>query len=116
MKIQGATENVPTAKPVPEMMNRTAPDSRKGGETPRPEEPAPGIPAVPDRLVQEIHRYIRETSTAVNYSFDRELEMVITKVLKDETGEVLRQYPPEAMLDLMKRLRELRGILFDERR
>ncbi len=39
----------------------------------------------------------------------------VIKVVEKETGDLIRQIPPEEMLDLAVRMNELVGILFDER-
>ncbi len=49
------------------------------------------------------------------FILDRELNMIIIKIKDRETGEIIRQIPPEVAVKIAKNLQELMGILFDER-
>ncbi|MCD6551808.1 flagellar protein FlaG [Thermotoga sp.] len=49
------------------------------------------------------------------FKYDDELNMVIVKIKDSETGELIRQIPPEVMVKLAKSINELLGILLDER-
>ena len=50
----------------------------------------------------------------IQFSFDKEINRVIVKVTSEESGEVIRQIPPEDYLQFVSRFRELLGVLFDE--
>lgn len=92
------------------------------GRGPRLSEPDPP-PAVPqatpppdhskelERLAAEIGRFLQDHRSVVSITMDSELQQIVTKVLTEDSGEVIRQYPPEAIIAVMKRMRELRGIL-----
>lgn len=41
--------------------------------------------------------------------------MVVIKIKDPETGEVIRQIPPELAIKLAKNIQELLGVLMDER-
>ncbi|MDI6617556.1 MAG: flagellar protein FlaG [Clostridiales bacterium] len=41
---------------------------------------------------------------------------VVVKVLNNETGEVIREIPPEKIIDMIDKFCEMAGILVDERR
>ncbi|WP_041081082.1 flagellar protein FlaG [Thermotoga profunda] len=49
------------------------------------------------------------------FTIDRELNMIIIKIKNIDTGEIIRQIPPEVAVKIAKNLQELIGILFDER-
>jgi len=49
------------------------------------------------------------------FRYDGELNMVIVKIKDTETGEIIRQIPPEVMVKIAKSINELLGILVDER-
>lgn len=48
------------------------------------------------------------------FSFDKEIDRVIIKIKDKETGEIIRQIPPEVAVKIAKKVDELIGILFDE--
>jgi len=48
------------------------------------------------------------------FTFDKEIDRVIIKIKDKETGEIIRQIPPEVAVKIAKKVDELIGILFDE--
>ncbi len=51
---------------------------------------------------------------SLSFRFDEELNRVVVKVIDPETGESLREIPPEAVLETLRRLRSAPGSLVDE--
>lgn len=49
------------------------------------------------------------------FRIDKDTNMVVIKIKDPETGEVIRQIPPELALKLAKKIQELLGVLMDER-
>jgi flagellar protein FlaG len=45
---------------------------------------------------------------------DPDLDRVVVKIIKGETNEVIRQIPPQELLDLAKRLTPPKGVLLTE--
>lgn len=80
-----------------------------------PKEEASPVPDGLEKIAEEIQRYIREHRSVVDFSVDADLQMIVTRVLEKETGDVVRQYPPEAILEVMKQLRSQRGVLVDRK-
>ncbi len=68
-----------------------------------------------ERIAEEIRKYIRDNRTSVDISVDADLQQVIIRVLSQDTGEVIRQYPDDAALDVMKHLKEIRGLLLHKK-
>jgi flagellar protein FlaG len=52
--------------------------------------------------------------TGTRLRVDKESEQVVAQIL-DENNEVIRQIPPEEMLDIAARFNELQGKLFDKK-
>jgi flagellar protein FlaG len=77
------------------------------------------IPISDEQLIKAIERAIKSIqgpSTALDFSVHKETKQIMVKVLDKETGEVIREVPPEKNLDLLAKLWEMAGILVDERR
>jgi len=78
---------------------------------------ASGIdPAALEAAVQELERQapaLEQRGLEISYS--EEADRFIAKILDKESGEVVRQFPPEELLELHGRLDEVRGVLFDDR-
>ncbi|MGQ9855448.1 MAG: flagellar protein FlaG [Fervidobacterium sp.] len=49
------------------------------------------------------------------FKIDRDTNMVVIKIKDPETGEIIRQIPPELAVKLAKNIQELLGVLMDER-
>jgi flagellar protein FlaG len=83
----------------------------------------PVDPATRDHEVQKVVEKANETletfgTTSLRFSYDHERQLVVVQVVRAADGpgqreEVIRQIPPEDLLDLVERLDELQGVLFD---
>jgi uncharacterized FlaG/YvyC family protein len=51
---------------------------------------------------------------ALSFRFEKELNRVVVKVIDPETGELLREIPPESVIEALKQLRKAPGTLVDE--
>ncbi len=70
--------------------------------------------ATVDDAVKSANR--RMDHTRCEYSYHKELNRVSIKVINDDTGEVIREIPPEKSLDMLQKMWEMAGILVDEKR
>lgn len=79
-----------------------------------------------DRMDNSVQEKVREAIQALNESallVGRDLEFVIhedtgrtmVRVIDRETKELIREIPPEKILDLIARINEMIGLLLDER-
>ncbi len=50
------------------------------------------------------------------YSIHEETKEIMIKVIDSQTDEVIREIPPEKILDMVAKMWEMAGILVDERR
>lgn len=50
----------------------------------------------------------------LHFTIHRPTGEVIARIVNRETGEVIREIPPEKFLDMIAKLQELAGILVDE--
>ena len=104
-----------------EPASRSAPvrpsDASSGGEKkPLPTAPvasggARDVPAV----VRGINGFVSQVSaTQVTFDVDAETGRHVVRVLNKETGDVIRQLPPEALLNLVAKMKKLTGLIFNE--
>lgn len=56
--------------------------------------------------VKEINDHLQLVRRSLEFSVDRDTQRVVVKVIDAETGEVVRQIPPDAVLELARFLRE----------
>lgn len=85
---------------------------RTTGERVKPEEtsratPPPDEPAKPEPAAGY-------KPYSLSFRFEKELNRVVVKVIDPETGEALREIPPESVIEVLKQLRKAPGSVVDE--
>ena len=93
-----ATQPIATAKPRPPENEKKRAEHHKAVEPDEPKQP----PASSFRPY------------SLSFRFEKELNRVVVKVIDPETGEVVREVPPESVIESMKQLRKSGGRLVDE--
>ncbi|MBN1866584.1 flagellar protein FlaG [Candidatus Sumerlaeota bacterium] len=89
----------------PEAGKYVAPDPPSGqSEAPSPEE------ALSERI-REINLKVQQRATQVEFTIDRDTDNVVVRVLNKETGEVIREIPPEEIINLRQALEDIRGLM-----
>ena len=63
-------------------------------------------------LVASVNEYVQVFSTKVTFGYDYENERQVILVKDSETGEIIRQIPPKEMINLLKQLEEISGIIY----
>lgn len=67
--------------------------------------------------IQKANRAMEDFAhTALRYSVHDKTNTIVVKVINKDTNEVIKEIPPEKMLDMVANLMELSGIIVDERR
>lgn len=66
--------------------------------------------------IKEINGKIKPTRTECQFSYHEETKRIAIKVLDQDTGDVIREIPPEKTLDMIAKVWEMAGILVDEKR
>ncbi len=93
-----ATQPIATAKPRPPENERKRGEQEKSVAADEPKRAS----------VQSFRPY------SLSFRFEKELNRVVVKVIDPETGEVVREVPPESVIETMKQLRATAGRLVDE--
>ena len=93
------------------------------------QQPSPASPASPDAatnlvrgqriqvLEEAVEKLIRRSlpsNSKLQIEHDKETGTYIYRSIDPETGEVLRQWPSEEMLNLRESLAEIEGVIFDK--
>jgi flagellar protein FlaG len=66
------------------------------------------------KLIEEVKRKFDMLSKYLKIDIDRELEMPVVKIMERDTNRVIRQIPPDYLLELMKRIDQLLGLLVEK--
>lgn len=71
-----------------------------------------------EQLIKAIDRAMKALegpNTEFEVSVHKQTNSIMVKVLNRDTGELIREIPPEKTLDLVAKMMEFAGILIDER-
>ncbi len=84
------------------------------------EKPQEGPKEVPTKAevesaVDSINNAIEHINRALRFSVHEDTQRIIVRVVNQNTEEVIKELPPEAVLDTVARIREMIGLLVDER-
>jgi flagellar protein FlaG len=88
-------------------------------ELKRAEQHGEAVPISDEQLVKAIQKAIKAAegiTTSLEFSVHKATHQISVKVLDKETGEVIREIPPEKNLDFLAALWRKAGILIDEKR
>ncbi|WNR44697.1 flagellar protein FlaG [Paenibacillus roseipurpureus] len=72
-----------------------------------------------EQLVKAIENAIKAMqgrTTSLEFSVHQKTKLISVKVVDTNTGETIREIPPEKSLDFVAKLWEMAGIIIDERR
>jgi flagellar protein FlaG len=65
------------------------------------------------RLIEEVRKKFDMLSKYLKIDIDQELEIPVVKIMERDTNRVIRQIPPDYLLELMKRIDQLLGLLVE---
>ncbi|MFD0696255.1 flagellar protein FlaG [Paenibacillus sp. GCM10027628] len=68
------------------------------------------------KAIEKANKALDGRYTSFEFSVHEKTKQISIKVLDKDTGEVIREIPPEKTLDMVARLWEMAGILVDEKR
>jgi len=64
--------------------------------------------------VKDINEIVDKVKEGLSFQIHEDTEKMMVKVVDLKTDEVIKELPPEEMLDLQARIHEMVGILIDE--
>lgn len=70
--------------------------------------------ATVDRAATKVNEVLSHANPQLRIRVDSQTEQVVVKVVEQESGEVIRQIPPEELLELEKYLSSPKGVLVEE--
>jgi len=66
--------------------------------------------------IERANRAIEGARTEFKFSIHEKTHEISVKVLDKDSGEVIREIPPEKVLDMVAKMWEMAGIIVDEKR
>ena len=68
-----------------------------------------------DQYMKKVLKIPSVLNRELSYSVNKELNQVVVKVIDSETDKVIRVIPSETLLKLHARMKEVIGLIFDEK-
>jgi len=68
-----------------------------------------------DRFIQEANTRLMPTNRRFNYDFHEATSRIIVRIVDSETDEVIREIPPDKILNIAEKMLDLVGVIFDEK-
>jgi flagellar protein FlaG len=67
------------------------------------------------RMIEKANKALQLRSTAFEFAVHKQTKQIMVKVFDKDSGEVIREIPPQKVLDMVAKMWELAGLLIDER-
>lgn len=66
--------------------------------------------------IERANKALMGVDTRFEFSIHEQTKEIMVKIINNETNEVVKEIPPEKILDLVAKMWEMAGIIVDERR
>lgn len=66
-------------------------------------------------VINKINENVSKLNKDVKFAYNETLKSLIVKVIDTKTGKVIREIPPQEVINLQKKLSEVVGIIFDSK-
>ena len=66
-----------------------------------------------ESIRETLNEGLEQINVGLQFTENQDVEEMVVKVVNKDTGDVIRQIPPEAMLKMAKKMEELSGVLVD---
>ena len=67
------------------------------------------------KAVDKLNKLLKEENTYAEYSVHEKFGDIMIKIVDENTKEVIMEYPPKKILDLIAKMCELAGIAIDKK-
>ena len=68
------------------------------------------------KLIEEANGKIQDEHNEFQFSVHEQTKQILIKVVDRETKEIIKEFPPEKILDMIAKMCEVAGIFVDEKR
>jgi flagellar protein FlaG len=67
------------------------------------------------KIVEELNKALNPLNTTLKFKFNDKVDELTVSVIDTKSDKVIREYPPKEALELMEKMREIVGLLFDKK-
>lgn len=103
---------------VPQTAQRPAEESSPGPAAPAPERLQVDAAKEAERVgkaTELLNAFMERSSIAVHFSIDPDSDKLVVKVVRAQSGELIRQIPSEVVLKLSNALDTLNGLIIQDK-
>lgn len=69
-----------------------------------------------DKSINKLNKFLEDEKTHAEYSYhDKFKNILMIKIVDDETDKVIMEVPPKKILDMVAKMCELAGVLIDKK-
>lgn len=68
------------------------------------------------KAIEKANKALAGVEKSFQYSVHEKTGDIVVKVVNQDTKEVIREIPPEKLIDLIVKLQEISGVIIDEKR
>ncbi len=80
-----------------------------------PQQAPPVESALLRKSVSDVNEYVQNVQRNLEFSIDKDSGDTVIRVVDAQTGEVIRQLPPERVLQMAKNLDQMRSMIVSEK-
>ncbi len=73
------------------------------------------IKAELQHIVKELNEAMNPLNTDLEFKYNNKVEELTVMVIDKKTDKIIREFPPKEALQLMEKMKELVGMLFDKK-
>ncbi len=66
-------------------------------------------------IVKTVNNTIHSLNQEVKFSYNESIKSLVVNVVESKTGKLIRQIPPEDVINLQKKMSEVMGLIFDNK-
>ncbi|MFL0246791.1 flagellar protein FlaG [Candidatus Clostridium stratigraminis] len=68
-----------------------------------------------EKAIDKINMFLEDNKSHAEYEIHDKFKDVMIKIVDDKTGDVIQELPPKKILDMVAKMCELVGVLFDKK-
>lgn len=67
------------------------------------------------KAVDKLNKFLEDNKTHAEYEIHDKFKDIMIKIVDDKSGEVIQELPPKKVLDMVAKMCEIVGVLFDKK-
>lgn len=68
-----------------------------------------------EKAVDKLNKFLEDNKTHAEYEIHDKFKDIMIKIVDDKSGQVIQELPPKKVLDMVAKMCEIVGVLFDKK-